>query len=509
LYNKSFVDQWCYGFDELREYVQGFSPSAVSEICGVEEAVIVECAQSFANSPSAIVSGRGIDQVGQNVAPTHRARCCLLAITGNVDSPGSCVLAESSDFVEELELEATLDNFDVLSDLCLNTEYTPLQCYEGYKYVDTLTTKLNRRLPARYLTSAHPDLVLQAMETGDPYPIRALIVEATNPLLTYADTNRVYNALMNLDLIVVIDYFMTSTAQIADYVLPSAGAIERPTFQAHGGVANMVYGGPAACKPYYERKTDYEIFRELGIRLGQEQYWPWETFEQACEYTLARAGMSWEEYCEVGMYFRQPQYFKHEILNDEGEPQGFATSTGKIELASVALDHLGGDRLPHFGKSAKLCDEQFIEAKTKEGYMHYQLITGGRKQPYNASMYLNNPDFRKKYPHPLVEMSANTANALNVVAGDLIELATNNGVAVFEVSIINMRDNLLHADYGWWHPEAGLDSQGLGGIWESNINTLTECSLRGGEAMIGTWSYNDIDCMAKKYEGDFLWPDAI
>ena len=44
------------------------------------------------------------------------------------------------------------------------------------------------------------------METGEPYPVRALIVEATNPLLTYADTHRVFNALMGLDLIVVLDH---------------------------------------------------------------------------------------------------------------------------------------------------------------------------------------------------------------------------------------------------------------------------------------------------------------
>ena len=84
------------------------------------------------------------------------------------------------------------------------------------------------------------------METGEPYPVRALIVNATNPLLTYADTHRVFNALMGLDLIVVIDYYLTPTASIADFVLPCAGAIERPLFQQHGGVANIAYGGPAA-----------------------------------------------------------------------------------------------------------------------------------------------------------------------------------------------------------------------------------------------------------------------
>lgn len=82
------------------------------------------------------------------------------------------------------------------------------------------------------MTSAHPDLVLRAMETGEPYPVRALIVNATNPLLTYADTHRVFNALMGLDLIVVLDYYLTPTASIADFVLPCAGADRAPALPA-------------------------------------------------------------------------------------------------------------------------------------------------------------------------------------------------------------------------------------------------------------------------------------
>ena len=84
---------------------------------------------------------------------------------------------------------------------------------------------------------------------------------------------------------------MTPTAMIADYVLPAAGAIERPVLQVHGGVANMGYGGPAAVEPYYERRTDYDVFRGLGLRLGQEDAWPEETLADAFAAQLARAGM--------------------------------------------------------------------------------------------------------------------------------------------------------------------------------------------------------------------------
>ena len=494
LYDHEFVENWCYGFDELCEHVKNYSPEIVSEKCGVPVEQIQEIARLFATAQaSALVSGRGIDQVGRNVAPTHRAICSLRAITGNFDKPGTCVLAEHSDFITEFELEMTDLFGPERREKCLNTGSTPLQCYDGFEYVRTLTESLGNTLPGRYLASAHPDFVLHAMETGEPYPVRALIVEATNPLVTYADTHRVYKCLMSLDLIVVLDYYMSPTAMIADFIMPAAQAIERPTFQQHGGVANIAYGGPAAVAPYYERKNDYDFFRALGCRLGQEEFWPYDTFEAALTHVLERAGMSWEEYCETGIYHKKPAYYKYALDRGDGYARGFATSTGKVELASEALTALGGQRLPHECEPAHLCTGEIL----KRG-PHLQLITGARKQPYNASMYMNNPKFRKSYPAPLVEMSAATAKKYGFEEGDCVYLGTDNGKARFLVKIIKMRDELLQADYGWWHPEWTPGGEALGGIWESNINCLTSCNRAEGEEMIGTWSYNNIDCVIWK-----------
>ena len=506
LVDEAFVSEWCHGFDELVEHVRPYTPEYVSGICDVPAADIVRAARWFGEAKAAaLISGRGIDQVGASVAPTHRAICCLRAITGNVDKPGSCVIAEGSDFVPEVDLELTLEHFEELSSLCLNTPYTPLQCYEGYAKVEKLTERLGRKLPARYLTSVHPDLALRAMETGEPYPIRALIIQATNPLLTYADTHRVFNALMGLDLIVVLDYYLTSTASIADFVLPSAGAIERPLFQAHGGVANIAYGGPKAVEPYYERKCDYDIFRELGLRLGQAAEWPDETFEDAIASTLEPCGMDWETYCKLGLCHQPYGYFKHLMPGPDGRPQGFATSTGKIELASEALAMFGGPRLPEQGKPRRLCTPEFIARAEAEGAVHVPLITGPRKQPYNASMYFNNEDFRRKVSFPVVEMSSQMADDLGFAEGDCVEIATDKGSACFVLATAVMRYGLICADYGWWHPEWDAVAPHYGGMWESNVNCLTSCSVDEGEPMIGTWSYNDIDCVIRKIDGPLSW----
>ncbi|MEG0323222.1 MAG: molybdopterin-dependent oxidoreductase, partial [Raoultibacter sp.] len=140
LVDRAFVDTWCHGFDELAEHVKPYDPASVAKVCGVCTEDIVRAAHAFGKAQAAaLVSGRGVDQVGANVAPTHRAICCLRAVTGNVDKPGACVVAEGADFVSEMELEMT----DALAPehraRCLNTPFTPLQCYDGYERVRKIT----------------------------------------------------------------------------------------------------------------------------------------------------------------------------------------------------------------------------------------------------------------------------------------------------------------------------------------------------------------------------------
>ncbi|MBQ9003044.1 MAG: molybdopterin-dependent oxidoreductase [Eggerthellaceae bacterium] len=504
LEDRAFVDDWCHGFDELAEHVKPYTPDVVSEFCGVAAGDIVAAARLFARGCTALVSGRGIDQVGKSVAPTHRAICCLRAVTGNVDRAGAFVLNDASDFTSEVDFEMSDALTPEQRALCLNEGAAPLQCFTGYDLVREQTEKLGRRLPMRYMTSASPDKVLCAMETGEPYRVSALIVNATNPLLTYADTNRVLRALMGLELIVVLDYYITSTGAVADYVLPCAGAIERPIFQIHGGVANMGYGGPAAVEPYYERKTDYDIFRGLGVRLGQADAWPDETLADAFATQLAPTGWSWQDYCLIGSYHIPTEPNKHLLPGADGKPQGFATTTGKIELASELLPKLGGQRLPEQGSFTRLCSPELVERLEREGAHHVEMITGSRKQPYNASMYLDNPAFRAKVPGPVVEMSEATARKLGLSPGDVVKLTTDQGEARFPVALAKMRDDLINVDYGWWHPENGVPSApDFGGIFESNVNTLTSCALQ--EPLIGTWAYNAIDCMIQKVDDKLSW----
>ncbi|WP_302716579.1 molybdopterin-dependent oxidoreductase [uncultured Senegalimassilia sp.] len=509
LCDESFVEAWCHGFDELARFVAPWTPEEASRVCGVDADDIRRAARLFGSArAAALVSGRGIDQLGRAVPHVHRAICCLRAITGNVDVPGSCLLAEAPDFISEQAMEQS----DAMAPGCrtasLNAGRTPLQSFEGYDALRALTERHGRTPPMRYLTSALPDYVLTAMETGEPYPVRALIVNATNPLLTYGDSARVRRALAGLDLLVVLEYCMTPTAALADYVLPAAGALERPVLQVHGGVANAAYGGPAAVAPLYERKRDYDVFRDLGLRLGQEDAWPEETLEEAFAASLAPTGLSWDEFCATGLYWPAPTPRKHELPGADGAPRGFATTTGKIELASEFLPRFGGSRVPEpivVGASGPGGRAAFGEVAPRDGGLPLTLITGARRQPYNGSMYFENPRFRKACPAPQATVSPATAAVLGLGVGDPVEVRTAVGTARFLLEVAPMRDDVVSVDYGWWRPEEDAHAPHFGAMDESNANHLTSCTAE--EPLIGTWRYNAIPCHIAPFAGRLSWQD--
>jgi anaerobic selenocysteine-containing dehydrogenase len=123
---------------------------------------------------------------------------------------------------------------------------------------------------------------------GVPYPTKALITWGSNPLLNAANTKLVYKALKspNLDLHVVLEHFMTPTAMLADYVLPAASKLERGTLSTMEDFTSVFVAGERAIQPIGERKTDYYFFRELAIRLGFGEYFPWKTEEDLYNYRL-------------------------------------------------------------------------------------------------------------------------------------------------------------------------------------------------------------------------------
>ncbi len=477
LHDRAFVRDWCVGFDALAERVRGVRPGEVAAVTGVPADDIARIARLYATEkPSAIFTGLGVDQSGFNCTQALRAIASLRAVTGNVDVPGASLLNDRSDFVPEVELELPHLLPEEQKRKKLGAGLFPLQRHEGYERMLQFTMRHGKQLPARYMTSAHPALAWQAMITGEPYPIRALVCMASNPLLCQADTKQVHRALSSLDLLVTLEKFLTPTAMLADYVLPITGGFEQPVVQLHGGVANVLYGGGPAIAPLHERRTDFEFWMELGKRCGQERHWPWETLAEAMDDVLAPAKLSWRELCETGLYAPEPAYFKF-------REQGFATPSGKVELESSLLAEAGHDPLPAFRRPPRAGGDDDL-----------LLVTGVRKQPYYSSEFRQVARLRRLHPEPLAEMSAGTAASLGLEQGDLVWIETDKGRIRHRLALTEMHPRTVSVELGWWFPERGAAAPELGGLWEANANVLTSADVADCDPILGQWSFRGIAC---------------
>lgn len=477
LVDRPFVDEWCTGFESLRQRAQAYSLERVSEITDIPAETIARTARLLAASkPAAIITGLGIDMCGANCTHTLRAIAILRAVTGNVDIPGACCLNEGPDFVPEVEMDLSRLFSTRQRNKKLGKGLFPLQRYSGYERLTTFTSQHGNVLPARYLTSAHPHLAWQAMITRRPYPIRALITMASNPLLCQANTSMVYQALKELDLLVCLEQFMTPTAMQADYVLPMAGSLEKSMVQTNGGVANLAYGGGAAIRPLYERRTGFDFWSELGRRCGQAMHWPWTSLEDALDSMFLPCGHSWADICRTGGYAPAPRYRKY-------LKKGFATPSQKIELASSLLKSLGHDPLP-----------DFTEARADDPAYPLRLMTGVRKQPYYASEFRQMRRLRKKFARPVAEMAPATADRLGLKQGDRIWIETPQGRIQQTLRLADMRVDLVSVEYGWWFPEQPPREPDLGGLWVSNANVLTTADTDACDPILGQWNFRSLPC---------------
>ena len=118
----------------------------------------------------------------------------------------------------------------------------------------------------------HLALAVEAMLNGHPYPLKAIYCTTGNPVVNMQNSKKVWKALKNLELLVVADFFMQPTAELADFVLPASTWLEKDDM---GDFPNLMYtnyiaAGQKAIEPLYECWDDRKMLIELSKRIT----WP-------------------------------------------------------------------------------------------------------------------------------------------------------------------------------------------------------------------------------------------
>ena len=438
LFDKTFVNDWTVGFDELKTHVQNYSPQKVQEITWVDAETIIEAARLYAvNKPACIAWGNALDNNVNNFQAA-RAICILRAITGNLEIPGGelrrlpLLTAGRSSPQLELRNKMPTDKFQkrVGADL--------------------------RLLPI--FRDVLPQSIVKAILEEDPYPIRAAYIQGCNPLLTYGNTQETHNAFMKLDFIAVADMFMTPTAGMADLVLPAASYLEYDSVFVPAD--NTVVRVQQKVAQIGECRSDYEILSGLARKLGLGQYF-WEKEEQCLDALLKPVGVTFEELRKVGAISGARPYRSY-------EQNGFETPSRKVEVYSNRLKDWGSDPLPVYHE---LPETPYSDPKLFEEYP--LIFTDWKLAPYRHSGGKQIASLRGSHSEPVVSIHPETASELGIKEGDWVYVETKRGRIRQKATLTTSVDTrVVGIDYGWWYPEKGAAE--LYGWAESNVNVLTD-----------------------------------
>ncbi|MGA2468092.1 MAG: molybdopterin-dependent oxidoreductase [Thermodesulfobacteriota bacterium] len=457
LYEKAFVEGWTKGFPELKEHLQQYPLEKVSEITWISKEKIIEVAHLFSQTKPACIQWGNALEHNPNSFQCARALLILMAITGNLDVPGGNVNRPAPPIMRPGEF-ALVKKFPNKKEKILSPEFR-LSTMMGF-------------VPSQ--------LIVKAILTEKPYPIRMMYIQGGNPLLSYANAMETFRAMKKLHFLAVSEIFLTPTAQLADIVLPAATNFEFDDIGHFGLPHGFILARPKIVEPVAECWPDSKILNELGKRLGYGKYF-WNDMRECLDEILKPAGMTYDDFKNIGILKGKWEYRGY-------EKKGFNTPSGKGEIYSQQLKEWGYDPLPAY---QDLSESPLLK--------EYPLIFTSAKDPfYFHSAYRNISSLRKLSPEPIVLIHPETASHFGIDEGDWVSIETKQGTIRQKAKLNTEIDpRLIVLSFGWWFPER-KDLE-LSGWKESNLNILTN-NDPPYEPAIGSTSLRGVPCRIYKSE---------
>jgi anaerobic selenocysteine-containing dehydrogenase len=447
LYDREFVAKWTSGFDRLSKHVADLTPEWAEKITWVPAEKIRQAARMYATIKPATIAYGVATCFGTNTTNTAHSIYMLPAITGNVDVAGGNPFWDRPYTRENLR---RIQGYDLISK----------EAWENSVGGFPLLAKA-------YPAPGHAGW--RAVLTGKPYPIKALLFHAGNPLINHENPQGlVYQALKKVEFISVMDHFMTPTAELADIVLPASTTFERDDIRyidLYDGNGNGTFAAPRVIEPLWESRDDTEVFIGILKRVGLD--YGFNSVREMLDELLKPLGISYAELIEKGWLYvpQRWQKYKRGLMRADGKP-GFNTPSGKVELYSTELEKLGLNALPIYIEPAE------SPLSTPELLATYPLVgsTAPRSPAYFHSQYRQVSWLRHIHKEPKVTIHPQTAEKYGITDGDWVWIESPRGKCKQKARLsAGVDQRVVLGEHGWWFPEKPGPEHGM---FESNLNLL-------------------------------------
>jgi len=401
LIDEAFIAERTTGWDALRRVIASYWPERVERITGIPVRQLVHAAHILGEAKTAMVlTARGAEQHSKGtdtalafinlalaLGKVGRPLCGFGTLTGQGNGQGGREHGQKADQLPGYRLLANPEHRAHVAGVWgIHPDELPAPGVSAYELLDRM---------------------------GTPEGVRALLVFGSNPAVSAPRASHVVERLRALDFLVVTDFFLSETAQLADVVLPTAQWAEE-----EGTMTNLegrVIRRQRAVDPPSGVRTDAQILTAIADGLGRGQFFTdvpraiFQEFRRATAGGVADyAGITYERIEESnGVFWPCP---------DEEHPgtprmflDRFATPDGCARFHAV--EHRPAAEEP---------DEEYP----------YFFTTGRVMQQYQSGTQTRRVDaLTQASPEAFVELHPALADTLGIQPGDRVRITTRRGSA--------------------------------------------------------------------------------
>ena len=417
-----YIARHTEGWPGLRERAMAWTPERTAEVCGIGADEVRQLARDYGTTrPAAIRLNYGMQRVHGGGSAVRLVAILPCLIGAWRDAAGGMLLSASGWF-KRFRNEAALQRPDLLAG----------------------------RTPRTINMVTIGDDLLRESSPGFGPKIEALIVYNSNPVAVAPESPKVVKGFARDDLFtVVLEQFLTDTADHADIVLPATTQLEHLDVHTSYGHTYALINQPAIA-PLGEAKPNAQIFRELAAAMG---------FDEPCfrdeDETLARTAFTAELDFEA---LRRDGWVKLPVAEAPFAEGGFLTPSGKCRIDPPGLG------LPDFVPN----HESALSTPALAQRYPLAMISPPARNFLNSS-FVNVKSLRDIEAEPLVEIHEADALARGIADGSIVRLFNDRGSYRCKAKLsTRARPGVVNALGIWWR-KLGLDGH--------NVNELTHQRL--------------------------------
>jgi len=342
LERKEFLRERVESLNDLEKLVADSSPEIVSSNVGIEPEYIRKVALTFALADKAsIILGNGLTQ-HMNGTEAVGWLLNLALITGNIGRRGTGVFP-------------LLDQCNMMG--AADTGALP-EFHPGY------------------VKAEHKGLTLiEMIEAAHSEQMKVIFIVGMNPMASFPNTSFVREALTKLDLLVVQDIFMTETAKLAHFVLPTACWAETEgTFTSTG---RRVQKLTRAVEPPGAALEGWRIIARLADHLGKGELFRYTSWEEIFKEIVANVrsyeGLTIDDVSRIGGAIipkDRAELYENRFETDNGRARWRHTTIAtNIQRESLPFTLITGKILHHHGTGSMTRRISFAMQEAGEPYL--------------------------------------------------------------------------------------------------------------------------------------------